>query len=115
VDSLHGVRVSMRGAVFFLAVEMGGSGCRRANRQDGCRIFCGKVEDAMRDRNFLVGGQGHAFFVDGECDYACAVALGHGQDFTGALFAVFEVDRVDNGFAGMRFSASSTRRLRCCR
>ena len=54
----------------------------------------------MRDRNFFVGGQRHAFFVDGQRDYAGAVALGHRQHFRGALLAVFEVDRVDDGLAG---------------
>jgi hypothetical protein len=29
-----------------------------------------QIEDAMRDRNFFVRGQRHAFFVDGQRDHA---------------------------------------------
>ncbi len=59
-----------------------------------------QIEDTMRDRNFFVGGQRHAIFVDGQRNDACAVALRHRQDFRGAFLAVFEVDGIDDGLAG---------------
>ena len=62
-------------------------------------LLCRQIENAMRDRDLLVRGQRHALFIDGQRDYACAIALRHWQHFRGALLAVFEIDRIDDGFA----------------
>jgi len=60
VVSLHGVRVSMPAERYSSwPVEMGGSGCReQIDRTDAVFFFVARVEDAMRDRNFLVGVRG---------------------------------------------------------
>ena len=54
----------------------------------------------MGDRDFLVRGQGHAIFIDGERDHGRTIALGHWQDLRRALLAIFQVDGVDDGLAG---------------
>ena len=40
-------------------------------------LLCRQIEDAMCDRDFLVRGQRHALFIDGQRDYSRAVALCH--------------------------------------
>ena len=55
--------------------------------------------NALGNRDFLVGRESHTFFVDRESDYGRAVALRHWQHFAGAFLTVFEIDRIDDGFA----------------
>ena len=71
-------------------------------------FLCRQIEDAMRDRDFLIGGQRHALFIDGQRDDAGAVALRHGQHFRRPLLAVFRLMELMMALPGMRFSASST-------
>ena len=92
------------GAVVFLAGGDGqGEGIEDEVLGAEAVFFCGEGVDAMGDGEFFIGGEGHAVFVDGEGDDGGAVAAGHGEDFGGALLAVFEVDGVDDGFAGDAF------------
>ena len=45
-------------------------------------IFLGsQIEDTFSNSNFLVRGERHAVFINGECDYRRAVSLGHRQHF----------------------------------
>ncbi len=67
-----------------------------------------EVVDALGDGQLAIGGLGHRFFgvfVDGEGDDGCSVSFEHGADGVDFVFAVFEVDRVDDGFAAGEFEA----------
>ena len=83
LDALHrGQGLDSRRAVVFLPCS---------NRQsEGVEDYVDAAEaiffrrqfvDAVGNGDFLVGGQGHAVFVDGQRNHGGAVAPGHGQDF----------------------------------
>src|SRR5262249_55252094 len=55
--------------------------------------------NTLGDCDFLVGGERHSFFVDGERNHRRPIALGHWQDLGSALLAIFQVDGVDDGLA----------------
>src|SRR5712671_3680183 len=102
MDALYGVQgLDARRPIFFLS---GGDRERQRVEEQVHRtdtvLLCSQIEDAMRDRNFPVRGQRHALFIDGQCDDTRAIALRHRQHFRGTLLAVFEIDRIDDGFAG---------------
>ncbi len=44
-------------------------------------LFRRQLVNALGDGDFLVGGQRHAVFVDGQRDHGGAVTPGHGQNF----------------------------------
>ena len=48
-----------------------------------------QIGNAVRDCNFLVRGERHAIFVDGERDHRRAIALGHRQNFGCPLLTIF--------------------------
>src|SRR6185437_11503946 len=102
LDAAHGFERLDAGAAIFV---LSGRDRQRQRIEDQIHranaVLLGReLVDALGDRDFLVGGKRHAVFVDGQRDHRRAIALGHGQDFGSALLAVFQVDRVDDGFAG---------------
>ena len=79
-----------------------GQGQRVEDEIDGTdAVFVHRqIEDALGDRQLLLRRERHALFVDGQRDDGCAVTLGHRQNLGGALFAIFQIDRVDDRLAG---------------
>ena len=102
LDLAEGIeRLDAGGAVLFLSGRDGqGKRIKDQIARADAVLFRSQFIDAFGNGGFLFGGQRHAFFIDGERDHGSTVALGHRQNFGGALLTIFQIDRVDDGLAG---------------
>ena len=78
---------------------------QRVNHQIRLRqpvLVAGKLHQAARDAQLILGGFCHAHFINGQRNHCRAEFARQDHTIFGGLLAFFEIDRIDDGLAAMQ-------------
>ena len=69
-----------------------GQGIKHQVRRTQSVFLSGNLIDVLSDFQLVLGGSGHAFFINGQADYSCIELPGQSKDAVGSGAPTFQMD-----------------------